>query len=107
MIDSAERFNIDENFDFSQSIWARAILDTVKIEINGLCLNMERALKEVESIEELETFAEKLSVEYKKIANISQACNKSWDEAYKKMASMSFENYVKGVKEFQKMLLRI
>ncbi|MBY2430332.1 helicase-exonuclease AddAB subunit AddA [Clostridioides difficile] len=102
LIDSAERFNIDENFDFSQSIWARAILDTVKIEINGLCLNMERALKEVESIEELETFAEKLSVEYKKIANISQACNKSWDEAYKKMASMSFENYVKGVKRISK-----
>ncbi|HBF4284432.1 helicase-exonuclease AddAB subunit AddA [Clostridioides difficile] len=102
LIDSAERFNIDENFDFSQSIWARAILDTVKIEINGLCLNMEKALKEVESIEELETFAEKLSVEYKKIADISQACNKSWDEAYKKMASMSFENYVKGVKRISK-----
>ncbi|WP_461199972.1 ATP-dependent nuclease subunit A [Clostridioides difficile] len=102
LIDSAERFNIDENFDFSQSIWARAILDTVKIEINGLCLNMERVLKEVESIEELETFAEKLSVEYKKIADISQACNKSWDEAYKKMASMSFENYVKGVKRISK-----
>ncbi|EMJ4215981.1 helicase-exonuclease AddAB subunit AddA [Clostridioides difficile] len=102
LIDSAERFNIDENFDFSQSIWARAILDTVKIEINGLCLNMERALKEVESIEELETFAEKLSVEYKKIADISQACNKSWDEVYKKMASMSFENYVKGVKRISK-----
>ncbi|HBE8450273.1 TPA: helicase-exonuclease AddAB subunit AddA [Clostridioides difficile] len=102
LIDSAERFNIDENFDFSQSIWARAILDTVKIEINGLCLNMERALKEVESIEELETFAEKLSVEYKKIADISQACNKSWDEAYKKMASMSFENYVKGIKRISK-----
>ncbi|WP_330639941.1 helicase-exonuclease AddAB subunit AddA [Clostridioides difficile] len=102
LIDSAERFNIDENFDFSQSIWARAILDTVKIEINGLCINMERALKEVESIEELETFAEKLSVEYKKIADISQACNKSWDEAYKKMASMSFENYVKGVKRISK-----
>ncbi|HBF3383867.1 TPA: helicase-exonuclease AddAB subunit AddA [Clostridioides difficile] len=102
LIDSAERFNIDENFDFSQSIWARAILDTVKIEINGLCLNMERALKEVESIEELETFEEKLSVEYKKIADISQACNKSWDEAYKKMASMSFENYVKGVKRISK-----
>ncbi|MDM0270608.1 helicase-exonuclease AddAB subunit AddA [Clostridioides difficile] len=102
LIDSAERFNIDENFDFSQSIWARAILDTVKIEINGLCLNMERALKEVESIEELETFVEKLSVEYKKIADISQACNKSWDEAYKKMASMSFENYVKGVKRISK-----
>ncbi|HBE9435582.1 ATP-dependent nuclease subunit A (ATP-dependent helicase addA) [Clostridioides difficile] len=102
LIDSAERFNIDENFDFSQSIWARAILDTVKIEINGLCLNMERALKEVESIEELETFAEKLSAEYKKIVDISQVCNKSWDETYKKMSSMSFENYVKGVKRISK-----
>ncbi|WOW56004.1 helicase-exonuclease AddAB subunit AddA [Clostridioides difficile] len=29
-------------------------------------------------------------------------CNKSWDEAYKKMASMSFENYVKGVKRISK-----
>ncbi len=102
LIDSAERFNIDENFDFSQSIWAKAILDTVKIEINGLCLNMEKALKEVESIEELETFAEKLSIEYKKIVDISQACNQSWNEAYKKMASMSFENYVKGVKRIPK-----
>lgn len=102
LIDSAERFNIDEDFDFSESIWARAILDTVKIEIDGICSNMEKALKEVKLIEELETFTEKLSIEYKRVVDISQACSKSWNDAHKKMSTMSFENYVKGIKRIPK-----
>lgn len=100
--ESVELFNIDDDFDFSKSIWAKAILDTVKIEVNGIESSMKKALEEVEGIDELDTFTEKLRSEYKRIVNISQACNKSWDETYMYMASMEFENYVKGVKRIAK-----
>ena len=102
LIKSAEDFNIDDDFRFENSAWAKSILDTVRIEISGIEVSMKKALEEVEGIEELETFTEKLKIEYLKVKDLLKACNTSWDEAYSKMSSMSFENYVKGVKRIPK-----
>ena len=63
---------------------------------------MRKALDEVEGISELETFTEKLRIEYLKVKELLHACNSSWDEVYLKMSSMTFENYVKGVKRIPK-----
>ena len=102
LIKSAEDFNIDDNFEFKNSSWAKAILDTVRIEVTGIEVNMRKALDEVEGISELETFTEKLRIEYLKVKELLHACNSSWDEVYLKMSSMTFENYVKGVKRIPK-----
>ena len=102
LINSAEDFNIDDDFEFKNSSWAKAILDTVRIEVTGIEINMRKALEEVEDILELETFTEKLRNEYLKIKELLDACNSSWDEVYLKMSSMTFENYVKGVKRIPK-----
>ncbi|MEF9991736.1 MAG: helicase-exonuclease AddAB subunit AddA [Romboutsia sp.] len=100
--ESSELFNIDDNFDFANSIWANAILDFVKIEVSGIEVSLQKALSEVEGIEELETFTVKLKSEYNKIVNILKGCNSSWDEAHMYMSTMEFENYVKGVKRIPK-----
>lgn len=100
--DSVELFNIDDNFEFSKSIWAEVILDTLRIEIDGIELKMRKAIEEVKGIEELDTFTEKLNSEYIGINSILNACNRSWDEVYEKMLSMEFENYAKGVKRIPK-----
>ena len=102
LIKSAEAFNIDENFKFEESVWAKSILDTVKIEVSGIEVNMKKALEEVEDILELETFTAKLKIEYLKVKDLLKACNTSWDEVYEKMSSMNFENYAKGVKRIPK-----
>ena len=102
LIKSAEDFNINEEFEFENSQWAKVILDTVRIEISGIEFSMRNALKEVEGIIELETFTEKLKLEYSRIKDLLDACNTSWDETYKVMSNFQFENYVKGVKKVPK-----
>jgi ATP-dependent helicase/nuclease subunit A len=102
LYDSVEVFNIDDDFDFSSSIWAEAILDTVKIEIDGIEASMKKAIDYVDGIEELETYKDKLNIEYSKIVEILDACNLGWDKAYYYMSNMQFENFAKGVKRLSK-----
>ena len=102
LVQSAEDFNIDENFDFATSKWAKAILETVKIQVEGVEASMAKAIEDVSGIEELETFIAKLKIEYAKIKDILDACDISWNEAYSKIATMQFENYAKGVKRIPK-----
>ena len=75
LIKSAEDFNIDEDFEFKNSLWAKSILDTVRIEVSGIEVSMKKALKEVEDIIELETFTDKLKLEYLRIKDLLNACN--------------------------------
>ena len=102
LYDSVELFNIDDNFDFSNSIWAESILDNVKIEIKGIESSMRKAIDYVDGIEELESYKEKLNIEYSKILEILNACNEGWDKAYYYMSNMQFENFSKGVKRLSK-----
>ncbi|SCJ18349.1 ATP-dependent helicase/nuclease subunit A [uncultured Clostridium sp.] len=102
LYDSVELFNIDDDFDFSNSIWAESILDNIKIEIKGIESSMRKAIDYVDGIEELESYKEKLSIEYSKILEILNACNEGWDKAYYYMSNMQFENFSKGVKRLSK-----
>ena len=100
--DSVNDFNIDDNFDFSKSKWSNIILDTIKIQVGGIVNNMEKALEMIDGIEELETFTEKVKIEYKMMKNLLDSCEDGWEEAYKAATSLEFENYVKGVKRIPK-----
>ena len=100
--DAVDLFNIDESFDFSNSIWSESILDTVKIEIEGIETSMKKAVELVDGIEELEDYKNKLNIEYSQIVDIVKACNNGWNEAYIAMTTMNFENFAKGVKRLGK-----
>lgn len=100
--DSAKLFNIGDDFNFSNSIWAESILSNVKIEIDGIASSMNRAIEYIDGIDELETYKEKLGIEYKQILGILSACNEGWDKAYYFMSNMQFENFAKGVKRLPK-----
>ncbi len=73
LIKSAEDFNIDEDFKFKNSAWAKSILDTVRIEVSGIEVSMKKALEEVEDIIELETFTDKLKLEYLRVKDLLNA----------------------------------
>lgn len=103
---SAEQFNIDDNFDFSKSIWANSILDTVYMEIEGIESSMEKSLEELYGIEELDTYLPKFRNDYEGIKRILDACDtkndNAWNDTFIAMSSMEFENYTKGVKRLPK-----
>ena len=100
--ESAEDFNIAYDFDFATSKWAKAILETVKIQMEGIEKSLCKAIEDVYGIDELVTFTDKLKIEYEKIKEILYACDTSWSDAYKQISSMTFENYAKGVKRIPK-----
>jgi len=52
---------------------------------------MRNAIDNIEGIEEIETFNDKLKIEYKKIENILQACKISWGETYKELSKFEIE----------------
>lgn len=103
---SAEQFNIDDNFDFSKSIWANSILDTVYMEIEGIESSMKKSLEELYGIEELDTYLPKFRNDYEGIKRILDACDtkndNAWNDTFIAMSSMEFENYTKGVKRLPK-----
>ena len=103
---SAEQFNIDEDFDFSKSIWANSILDTVYMEVEGIESSMRKSLEELKGIEELETYLFKFRNDYTTIKNILDACDinneNAWNDTFNAMSLAEFENYVKGVKKVPK-----
>ena len=100
--ESAEDFNITDDFDFARSKWAKAILETVKIQMEGIEKSLCKAIEDVYGIDELVTFTDKLKMEYEKIKEILYACDTSWSDAYRQISSMTFENYAKGVKRIPK-----
>ena len=100
--ESAEDFNITDDFDFARSKWAKAILETVKIQMEGIEKSLCKAIEDVYGIDELVTFTDKLKIEYEKIKEILYACDTSWSDAYRQISSMTFENYAKGVKRIPK-----
>lgn len=100
--ESAEDFNITDDFDFARSKWAKAILETVKIQMEGIEKSLCKAIEDVDGIDELVTFTDKLKMEYEKIKEILYACDTSWSDAYRQISSMTFENYAKGVKRIPK-----
>lgn len=100
--ESAEDFNITDDFDFATSKWAKAILETVKIQMEGIEKSLCKAIEDVYVIDELVTFTDKLKIEYEKIKEILYACDTSWSDAYRQISSMTFENYAKGVKRIPK-----
>ena len=100
--ESAEDFNIAYDFDFATSKWAKAILETVKIQMAGIEKSLCKAIEDVYGIDELVTFTDKLKIEYEKIKEILYACDTSWSDAYRQISSMTFENYAKGVKRIPK-----
>ena len=99
---SADMFNINDDFEFSKSIWSDAILDTVKIEVSGMEVNMRKSLEELQGIEELETYLVKFKSDYTKVKLILEACESSWEESFSAMSSVKFEDYRKGVKRIPK-----
>ena len=100
--ESAEDFNITDDFDFATSKWAKAILETVKIQMEGIEKSLCKAIEDVDGIYELVTFTDKLKIEYEKIKEILYACDTSWSDAYRQISSITFENYAKGVKRIPK-----
>lgn len=85
----AERFNVDENFNFGNSKWANILLSYLKIEVEACRSKMEKALDIVRNAEGIDYYLEPFNIELENINSILK-CN-SWDGLRIKFSTLNFE----------------
>jgi len=87
----AQRFNTGEDFDFSTSIWAKILMDGIRVELLSFLSMMNRAVSLMEGIAEMEPYYNHFSGEAVELEKLLMCCSKSWDELIEALGSLGFE----------------
>ncbi len=90
--DVVHMFNVDDDFDFSSSIWAKVLTDNIKIELSGYISMYENAIEMIEGLGDFEKYYDHLIIEIDKLKSIERLCDDySWDSLYEGFSSISFD----------------
>lgn len=90
LLDAAEAFNIDEDFDFGKSKWAISLLSNVKIELTGYLANMNRALEVIRGNNGLLPYLDTFTEERNMIEDIIHNKELIWEDIYNSIENISF-----------------
>lgn len=99
---SAEKFNVDDSFDFGSSPWAGVIMDELKIEITGLICDLERILPIIDGLSDFEAYQAHIKNEIQDMEILIKSLESPWDDIVSKFASFEFQSLPrtkKGVDE--------
>lgn len=86
----AEDFNVDENYDFGISKWAKVLMEDIKIEAVGLKKMMENAISLVKETEGLEPYLENFQNELTMIKELIVSADISWHSLYDSLEGVKF-----------------
>lgn len=91
LYNAAEAFNVGEDFKFGDSIWAKVISDSTKIELNGLLNAMERAVFIIKNSEGLEPYLDSFLKEIEDIRYLI-SCADNWEKLYDGIINLNFNS---------------
>lgn len=120
LTEKAEAFNLPEQADFGTTQWARALTDSVKIEIAGLLSSMQRAVSIINGTRGLEPYLECFNGDISNIEALLDKCGGKWDDLYEGFSTLEFgklsrcgrdvdktkQEQVKGIRDEVKRRLR-
>lgn len=97
-------FNLPDGMDFGQTPWGRVLLNTVRMELEGLFDQMQRAVERVRTGMGLEKYLPVFTAELQAIGDLIQLANEasSWDSLYEAIQNMSFTTLPRASKEVDK-----
>lgn len=87
----AEDFNVDANYKFGESKWAKILMEDIRIELEGLYKAMSKAHNIIKNTEGLEPYEETFLDEVHMIQDLISACKSSWDNLYDEFKKVSFK----------------
>ena len=88
--DMAEDFNVDKDYKFSNSKWAKILMEDIQIELQGIYDAMSYALSLIQETEGLEVYEENFHNEVNMIQDVILACRGSWDDLCKEFQNVGF-----------------
>lgn len=78
LLENAEIFNVDDNFDFNDTLWASELINDIKVELKGLKIKMEKSIDIANSNEGLEHYLPILKEDIVMLDDILNSDN--WNE---------------------------
>ncbi|MCY6483370.1 helicase-exonuclease AddAB subunit AddA [Clostridium aestuarii] len=87
----AEDFNVDVDYDFGESKWAKILMEDINIELQGLYKIMINALNIIKNTEGLEPYEETFTEEVHMIQDLILASKNSWDSLYDEFLNVNFK----------------
>ena len=104
LLDSAEDFNIKDGYSFSDTPWAKVLMEDVKIELLGIEKVMIKALKIIENNEAIALYYEVFKADLELIADLISAANNCFESLAEAFESLSFPKLttIKACKDKEK-----
>ena len=88
--EKVEEFNIDENRDFSETVWGKIILENIKGELNALITRLENIKNKTLKFVELEKFSRILGED---VNNLKTIKLDKWDNAYESLNNVVWSKW--------------
>lgn len=85
---SAEKFNAGDDFDFASTKWAKAIMDDLSVELEGMYQMMEKACAIAGEVPELLPYHDTMELEMKCIRDLT--LSDSYDSLIEKLSNIQF-----------------
>ena len=95
---AAEEFNINNDFNFLKTTTGEALLENIKIELEGVVQSMETIVDQTQGIAELQSYYMRYVNEYYQFNKVLEQLNSTWDNIKHSLESIQYEDYRRGVK---------
>lgn len=89
--DMAEKFNVDDSFDFGSSPWAEVLMGSMQIEISGALNAAEKLKGMLKGFKGFEGYLGRIDEDINSIRSINASFS-SWDDLAKALSCVSFGN---------------
>lgn len=96
-----EKFNIDENFEFGNSEWAKVLLNSINIQLIGMKESIVNALRIIENEPTLENYIENYKEDADMLDDIIMSCS-DYNKLYKALNDVSFKTLKRCGKDVNK-----
>ncbi|KOC52116.1 helicase-exonuclease AddAB subunit AddA [Clostridium botulinum] len=86
----AEDFNVNKDYNFAKSKWAKVLMEDIYIELSGLKNMMEEAIKLINDTAGLEVYLEDFKNELAMIDDLILSAKSSWNSLYDEISKIKF-----------------
>ena len=96
--DSAESFKVNSLEELNETKWAKILVKSIKIEVEGYIRMMEKAIEIVNQTDGLEPYLDNFISELSDIKSVYESSNNGLEEMYKVLSSVVFSR-LKSIKK--------
>src|SRR3712207_8839 len=86
----AEDFNVNKDYNFGTSKWAKVLMEDIYIELSGLKNMMDEAIKLINDTVGLEVYLEDFKNELAMIDDLILSAKSSWSSLYDNLSKIKF-----------------